>query len=84
MLLEPLAHTVSAEYRWIALSDSRVTVYGVCPPDPLQGCRIEHRLVCSAQPLPDLWPWLTSLRSENEHRVERHPTGAIGDPGDLA
>ena len=69
--MEPLAHTVPAEYRWIALSDGRVTVYGVCPPDPFQRCRIEHRLACSAQPLPDLWPWLTSLRGENKRRVER-------------
>ncbi|WP_079162937.1 DUF6083 domain-containing protein [Streptomyces canus] len=69
--MEPLAHTVPAEYRWIALSDGRVTVYGVCPPDPFQRCRIEHRLACSAQPLPDLWPWLTSLRGENQRRVER-------------
>ncbi|WP_256123025.1 DUF6083 domain-containing protein [Streptomyces sp. LUP47B] len=35
--MEPLAHTVPAEYRWIALSEGRVTVYGVCPPDPFQG-----------------------------------------------
>ncbi|MFF7953796.1 DUF6083 domain-containing protein [Streptomyces griseorubiginosus] len=43
----------------------------MCPPDPFQRCRIEHRLACSAQPLPDLWPWLTSLRDENERRVGR-------------
>ncbi|MEV0475605.1 DUF6083 domain-containing protein [Streptomyces prunicolor] len=69
--MEPLAHTVPAEHRWIVLSDGRVTVYGVCPPDPFQRCRIEHRLACSAQPLPDLWPWLTSLRVENGRQVER-------------
>ncbi|MEU7663382.1 DUF6083 domain-containing protein [Streptomyces lincolnensis] len=69
--MEPLAHTVPAEHRWIVLSDGRVAVYGVCPPDPFQRCRIEHRLACSAQPLPDLWPWLTSLRSENQRRAER-------------
>ncbi|WP_405863362.1 DUF6083 domain-containing protein [Streptomyces sp. NBC_01515] len=69
--MEPLAHTVPAEHRWIALSDGRVTVYGVCPPDPFQRCRIAHRLACSAQPLPDLWPWLTSLRIENGRQVER-------------
>ncbi|MFF0080372.1 DUF6083 domain-containing protein [Streptomyces canus] len=69
--MEPLAHTVPAEYRWIMLSDGRVTVYGVGPPDPFQRCRIEHRLACPAQPLPDLWPWLTSLRGENERRAER-------------
>ncbi|MEU1708221.1 DUF6083 domain-containing protein [Streptomyces sp. NPDC005706] len=45
----PLAHTVPAEHRSIELSDGRVTVYGVCPPDPFQRCRIEHRLACSAQ-----------------------------------
>jgi hypothetical protein len=67
----PLAHTVPAEHRWIVLSDGRVTVYGVCPPDPFQRCRIEHRLACSAQPLPDLWQWLTALREENARRVER-------------
>ncbi|WP_327719385.1 DUF6083 domain-containing protein [Streptomyces sp. NBC_00490] len=69
--MEPLAHTVPAEHRWIELSDGRVTVYGVCPPDPFQRCRIEHRLACSAQPLPDLWPWLTSLRNENTRRADR-------------
>ncbi|MGV9563896.1 DUF6083 domain-containing protein [Streptomyces sp. NPDC003480] len=69
--MAPLAHTVPAEHRWIELSDGRVTVYGVCPPDPFQRCRIEHRLACSAQPLPDLWPWLTVLRDENARRVER-------------
>jgi uncharacterized protein DUF6083 len=67
------AHTVPAEHRWIELSDGRVTVYGVCPPDPYQRCRIEHRLACSAQPLPDLWPWLTTLRGENARRAERQP-----------
>ncbi|WP_063772700.1 DUF6083 domain-containing protein [Streptomyces sp. CT34] len=67
----PLAHTVPAEHRWIVLSDGRATVYGVCPPDPSQRCRIEHRLACSAQPLPDLWPWLTTLRGENGRRAER-------------
>ncbi|MET8446580.1 DUF6083 domain-containing protein [Streptomyces sp. NPDC005209] len=69
--MAPLAHTVPAEHRWIELSDGRVAVYGVCPPDPFQRCRIEHRLACSAQPRPDLWPWLTTLRAENGRRVER-------------
>ncbi|WP_445280995.1 DUF6083 domain-containing protein [Streptomyces sp. DSM 118148] len=67
----PLAHTLPAEHRWIEVSDGRVTVYGVCPPDPLQRCRIEHRLACSAQRLPDLWPWLTMLRGENGRHAER-------------
>ncbi len=69
--MAPLAHTVPAEHRWIELSDGRVTVYGVCPPDPFQRCRVEHRLACSEQPLPDLWPWLTALRDENARRAER-------------
>ncbi|MFJ7165371.1 MULTISPECIES: DUF6083 domain-containing protein [Streptomyces] len=69
--MAPLVHTVPAEHRWIVLSDGRVTVYGVCPPDPSQRCRIEHRLACSEQPLPDLWPWLTTLRGENARRSER-------------
>ncbi|MGW4729709.1 DUF6083 domain-containing protein [Streptomyces shenzhenensis] len=69
--MAPLAHTVPAEHRWIVLSDGRVTVYGVCPPDQFQRCRIEHRLACSKQRLPDLWPWLTSLRGENARRAER-------------
>ncbi|MFE3926982.1 DUF6083 domain-containing protein [Streptomyces sp. YIM B13508] len=69
--MRPLAHTVPAEHRWIELSDGRVTVYGVCPPDQFQRCRIEHRLACPAQPLPDLWPWLTSLRGENARQAER-------------
>ncbi|WP_107093833.1 DUF6083 domain-containing protein [Streptomyces sp. AS58] len=74
--MHPLAHTVPAEHRWIELSDGRVTVYGVCPPDQSQRCRVEHRLACPAQPLPDLWPWLTSLRGENARRAERQD-----DPG---
>ncbi|WP_225640651.1 DUF6083 domain-containing protein [Streptomyces werraensis] len=69
--MRPLAHTVPADRRWIELSDGRVTVYGVCPPDPFQRCRIAHDLACPAQPLPDLWPWLTSLRIENARRIER-------------
>ncbi|MFI8210323.1 DUF6083 domain-containing protein [Streptomyces werraensis] len=69
--MRPLAHTVPADRRWIELSDGRVTVYGVCPPDPFQRCRIAHDLACPAQTLPDLWPWLTSLRIENARRVER-------------
>ncbi|MFB7507815.1 DUF6083 domain-containing protein [Streptomyces broussonetiae] len=69
--MAPLAHTVPAEHRWIELSDGRVTVYGVCPPDQFQRCRIEHRLACPAQPLPDLWPWLTALRGENARQTER-------------
>ncbi|MCM3303043.1 DUF6083 domain-containing protein [Streptomyces pseudogriseolus] len=69
--MRPLAHTVPADRRWIELSDGRVTVYGVCPPYQFQRCRIEHDLACPAQPLPDLWPWLTSLRIENARQVER-------------
>lgn len=69
--MAPLAHTVPAEYRWIELSDGRVGVYGVCPPDQFQRCRIEHRLACPAQRLPDLWPWLTTLRGENARQAER-------------
>ncbi|MFF8283065.1 DUF6083 domain-containing protein [Streptomyces albus] len=69
--VHPLAHTVPAEHRWIELSDGRVTVYGVCPPDQFQRCRIEHSLACPAQPLPDLWPWLTTLRDENARQLER-------------
>ncbi|MEU5597237.1 DUF6083 domain-containing protein [Streptomyces sp. NPDC020298] len=76
--MTPLAHTVPAEYRWIVLSDGCVTVYGVCPPDPHQRCRVEHRLACSGQPLPDLWPWLTTLRGENARRAERQ--AAPGPP----
>ncbi|MEU6554620.1 DUF6083 domain-containing protein [Streptomyces sp. NPDC046915] len=72
--MAPLAYTVPAEHQWIVLSDGRVTVCGVCPPDPFQRCRIEHRLACSAQLLTDLWPWLTSLRAENARRVERQAT----------
>ena len=75
VLLEPglelPAHLVPAEHRWITLSDGRVTVYGVCPPDGSQRCRIEHRLACSKQPLPDLWPWLTALRAENARAAQR-------------
>ncbi|MCT9078796.1 DUF6083 domain-containing protein [Streptomyces fulvoviolaceus] len=82
VLLEPdvdvLAHLVPAEHRWITLSDGRVTVYAVCPPDPFQRCRIEHRLACSGQELPDLWPWLTSLRDENARRADRQATGEPG------
>lgn len=69
--MRPPAHTVPAEYRWIELSDGRVTVYGVCPPDQFQCCRIEHRLACPQQALPDLWPWLTSLREENTGQAHR-------------
>ncbi|MFF8402195.1 DUF6083 domain-containing protein [Streptomyces sp. NPDC015684] len=69
--MTPPAHVVPAEYRWIETSDGRVTVYGVCPPDPFQRCRIEHRLACPEQTLPDLWPWLTSLRGENARQAER-------------
>ncbi len=69
--LEVPAHLVPAEHRWITLSDGRVTVYGVCPPDGSQRCRIEHRLACSNQPLPDLWPWLTALRAENARAAQR-------------
>ncbi|MFE8957649.1 DUF6083 domain-containing protein [Streptomyces iakyrus] len=69
--LEVPAHLVPAEHRWITLSDGRVAVYGVCPPDGSQRCRIEHRLACSNQPLPDLWPWLTALRAENARAAQR-------------
>lgn len=81
VLLEPevtvLAHLVPAEHRWITVSDGRVTVYGVCPPDPVQRCRIEHRLACAGQALPDLWPWLTVLREENARAAQRR---AVGEP----
>lgn len=79
VLLEPgvtvLTHLVLAEHRWIVLSDGRVTVYGVCPPDATQRCRIEHRLACPAQELPDLWPWLTALREESRRASERRDDG---------
>ncbi|MEU7154741.1 DUF6083 domain-containing protein [Streptomyces sp. NPDC045470] len=75
VLLEPRmrvpAHKVPAERRWIELSDGRVTVYGVCPPEPTQRCRIEHALACPEQQLPDLWPWLTALRQENARKALR-------------
>lgn len=80
--MTPLAHMVPAEHRWIELSDGRVTVYGVGPPDPSQRCRIEHRLACSAQPLPDLWPWLTTLRSENGRRAERQVEAEPPEPSE--
>ncbi|WP_425246184.1 DUF6083 domain-containing protein [Streptomyces sp. NEAU-NA10] len=84
VLLEPgvtvLAHLVPAQHRWIVLSDGRVAVYGVCPPDGSQRCRIEHRLACPAQRLPDLWPWLTAMREENARRAERHDAGPGPEP----
>lgn len=74
MLLEPgfdvLAHMVPAEFRWITLSDGRVAMYGTCP-DAVQRCRIEHRLSCPEQVLPDMWTWLTMLREENGRRMQR-------------
>ncbi|MGW7429861.1 DUF6083 domain-containing protein [Streptomyces sp. NPDC054861] len=76
----PPAHRVPAEHRWIVLSDGRVTVYGVCPPVPEQRCRIEHRLACAARPLPDLWPWLTSLRGENARRASRQADPTLLPP----
>ncbi|MEU1201195.1 DUF6083 domain-containing protein [Streptomyces sp. NPDC005813] len=81
VLLEPditvEAHLVPAEHRWIALSDGRVTVYGVCPVDGAQRCRIEHRLACAGQQLPDLWPWLTALREENARAAARRAAGEV-------
>lgn len=89
--LEPgvtvLAHLVPAEHRWITVSDGRVEVYGVWPPVADQRCRIEHRLVCSRQRLPDLWPWLTAMRQENRRAADRRDEAeALGtlpeqDPG---
>ncbi|MET9040517.1 DUF6083 domain-containing protein [Streptomyces mirabilis] len=79
VLLEPkvtvLAHLVPAEHRWIVVSDGRVTVYGVCPPVAEQRCRIEHRLTCPGQELPDLWPWLTAMREESRRASERQVDG---------
>ncbi|WP_432189956.1 DUF6083 domain-containing protein [Streptomyces sp. Tue6028] len=81
VLLEPditvEAHLVPAEHRWIALSDGRVTVYAVCPVDGAQRCRIEHRLACAGQQLPDLWPWLTALREENARAAARRAAGEV-------
>lgn len=81
VLLEPdtlvPAHEVPAERRWIPLSDGRVTVYAVCPPDTTQQARIEHLLVCPEQPLPDLLPWLTDMRRANARRVEGKTAGDI-------
>ncbi len=84
--MRPLAHEVPAERRWIELSDGKVTVYGVCPPEQTQRCRIEHALACPRQQLPDLWPWLTALREENARKAQRQaesptlPTGEEGLP----
>ncbi|MFJ9362512.1 DUF6083 domain-containing protein [Streptomyces mirabilis] len=79
VLLEPkvtvLAHLVPAEHRWIVVSNGRVTVYGVCPPVAEQRCRIEHRLTCPGQELPDLWPWLTAMREESRRASERQVDG---------
>ncbi|MFD4596769.1 DUF6083 domain-containing protein [Streptomyces sp. NPDC058464] len=69
--MEPLVHTVPPEHRWITLADGTVTVYEVAPPVAEQRCRIEHRLACPEQALPDLWPWLSSLREENRRASER-------------
>nr|WP_079129217.1 DUF6083 domain-containing protein [Streptomyces qaidamensis] len=69
----PVLHlsSVSSVGGWITLSDGRVTVYGVCPPDRSQRCRIEHCLACSKQPAPDLWPCLTALRAEHARAAQR-------------
>lgn len=87
MVLEPdlrvAAHLVPAEFRWIELSDGRVTMYGMCPVGGAQRCRIEHRLACSRQELPDLWPWLSVLRAENRRSAERlREEPSIMPPGD--
>jgi hypothetical protein len=79
--MRPLAHTVPAEHRWIELSDGRVTVYEVCPPDQFQCCRVPHRLACPAQPLLDLWPSLTDRRRRNAER--RNDPGQPPTPGVL-
>jgi hypothetical protein len=84
VLLEPgmrvPAHLVPAEHRWIELSDGRVAMYGVCPVDGTQRCRIEHRLACAGQRRPDLWPWLTTLRDENKRMARRQePAPPPGD-----
>jgi hypothetical protein len=69
--MHPLAHLVPAQHRWIEVSDGKVALYEVCPVDGAQRCRIEHVLACPGQELPDLWPWLTSVRLENSRRAER-------------
>ncbi|GGU69084.1 DUF6083 domain-containing protein [Streptomyces daghestanicus] len=84
VLLEPrvrvLAHLVPAEHRWIELSDGRVTVYGTFPAARDQQCRIEHRLGCPRQALPDLWPWLTALRAENGLAADRRGEEPPSEP----
>ncbi|MEV1022189.1 DUF6083 domain-containing protein [Streptomyces sp. NPDC050264] len=88
VLLEPnmevSAHLIPAESRWITVSDGQVVVYGVCPPDTAQLGRIEHRLVCPEQELPDLWPWLTELREKNAWRAQRLVDPPPPDPGEDA
>lgn len=82
--MEPPAHTVPADRRWITVADGRVTVYGVCPPVVEQRCRIEHELACPGRALPDLWPWLTSLREENRRASERRDEpGSPPPPAEL-
>ncbi|WP_165283243.1 MULTISPECIES: DUF6083 domain-containing protein [unclassified Streptomyces] len=77
VMLEPdmmvAAHLVPADHRWIVLPDGQVAMYGVSPVDGAQRCRLEHRLACPRQELPDLWQWLTTLREENARRSERLP-----------
>lgn len=69
--IQPPAHTVPAQHRWITLPDGRVTVYEVCPPVTEQRCRVAHELACPARELPNLWPWLTALREENKRASKR-------------
>ncbi|WP_420032279.1 DUF6083 domain-containing protein [Streptomyces sp. cg28] len=86
MLLEPglrvPAHEAPAERRWIELSDGLVAVYGTCPVDGEQLCRIEHLLVCPGQRRPDLWPHLTRLRRANKLRAAELAAEANRRPED--
>lgn len=65
----PAAHTVPPRQRWYVRQGWAVLDDG-CP-QPRQKCRVAHALACPDQELPDLWPWLTTLRKESHRKAQR-------------
>lgn len=66
---EPAAHVVPPRQRWVIRRGRAVQDDG-CP-NQGQQCRVAHSLTCPDQNLPDLWPWLTTLRKENHRKAQR-------------
>ncbi|MER6694823.1 DUF6083 domain-containing protein [Streptomyces minutiscleroticus] len=71
------AYTVPPRFRWTVDDGAARWLMGQAT-EPVDTCRVAHRLVCPAPDLSHPWSWLSKARQRNEPLRE----GPSADPGD--